>query len=427
MTWIRQPHVQDLLRSMAAGTTALSHEALDMLPRHRTVEYVRGLLTEHGVLQARDRYMAEFKIWAAAKLETVQGVSHRSIVERFIRWHQLKRLRKAASTGGVPEGLFLDAKQTTTAAIRFLNWLAADGREITDTGQEAIDRWYAAGPSTNARAEMFLYWAISHRHLPRLEIPRRELTDTSVFGHRERIQAIRSILTGQEASLSVRIAAGLVLLFGQPLDRIAGLTLEQVRVSAGAVELRLAADWLPVPDPFASLLRAWVNGRSNLQTAAHQDSPWLFPGTMPGAHITPRTLSAALRNHGVPARLGRMAAWRQMVRDAPPSVLAELLGIHPATAMPTSPGPTSPGMPASSPLDDPGAVGKHDPGRMVAKVGLDKRGGRDRFAGTGVEPARGQPITARLPACTLIKSRDAAPARSLPQEILAAWEVTATT
>jgi len=40
----------------------------------------------------------------------------------------------------------------------------------------------------------------------------------------------------------------------------------------------------------------------------------------------------ALRKLGAPALASRTATWRQLVKDAPPAVLAEALGISPATA-----------------------------------------------------------------------------------------------
>jgi hypothetical protein len=40
-----------------------------------------------------------------------------------------------------------------------------------------------------------------------------------------------------------------------------------------------------------------------------------------------------LRAAGVPVLAARMGTWRQLVREAPPSILAAALGIAPVTAM----------------------------------------------------------------------------------------------
>lgn len=335
MVWIRKKHVSALLRSIASGGIDLTHEALDVLPYSGTSEYIRGLLVEHGILPPRDIYLAKFLTWSAAKLTTVTDPAHRSVANRFIRWHQLKRLRKeAVAKGLVSRGLFLSVKQSTTVALKFLNDLTEQGRDLADVDQRIVDRWYASGPSTNALAELFLYWAMTHKHIRKVDLPRRKAANSPAFGHGQRIAAIRMILTEDKLSPALRIAAGLVLLYGQPLNRIASLTTDRIRISDARVELCFTSEWLPVTEPFASLLRTWTIHRSNLQTAAHNaDSRWLFPSTTPGQHLAAALISKRLKAQGIPAQLGRTAAWRHMVRDAPPSVLAELLGVSPATAM----------------------------------------------------------------------------------------------
>jgi hypothetical protein len=59
LTWIRQSHVQSVLRELARHPT-LTHEVLDQLPAGRTTDYMRHLLVEHGVLPSRDERLARF-------------------------------------------------------------------------------------------------------------------------------------------------------------------------------------------------------------------------------------------------------------------------------------------------------------------------------------------------------------------------------
>jgi hypothetical protein len=54
---------------------------------------------------------------------------------------------------------------------------------------------------------------------------------------------------------------------------------------------------------------------------------------MPGRHIDAAHVANKLRAAGVPLLAARMGTWRQLVREAPPSVLAAALGIAPVTAM----------------------------------------------------------------------------------------------
>lgn len=67
--WLRQnPAAQDLLRQLTQAGTRLSHTDLDQLGGTRTVEYLRGLLVEHGALPPRDRHIARFECWLDTKL-----------------------------------------------------------------------------------------------------------------------------------------------------------------------------------------------------------------------------------------------------------------------------------------------------------------------------------------------------------------------
>jgi hypothetical protein len=93
------------------------------------------------------------------------------------------------------------------------------------------------------------------------------------------------------------------------------------------------ADWLDVPEPVAALLRQHLRDRSNMTTAANPASPWLFPGQLAGEHHSYRRLVRVLHQLGIPARASRLAAWRELVREAPPAVLADALGVPPGTAI----------------------------------------------------------------------------------------------
>jgi len=54
---------------------------------------------------------------------------------------------------------------------------------------------------------------------------------------------------------------------------------------------------------------------------------------MPGDHLDRGHLLVVLRNAGIPVLAARNATWQHLVRQAPPQVLAQALGINPATAM----------------------------------------------------------------------------------------------
>ncbi|BBX96694.1 hypothetical protein [Mycobacterium lacus] len=70
LTWIRQSHVQSVLRELARHST-LTHEVFDQLPAGRTTDYMRNLLVEHDVLPSRDERLARFQSWAVAAQQRI--------------------------------------------------------------------------------------------------------------------------------------------------------------------------------------------------------------------------------------------------------------------------------------------------------------------------------------------------------------------
>jgi hypothetical protein len=145
LTWIRQPHVDRVLRDLARHPT-LTHEVIDQLPAGRTTDYMRNLLVEHDALPSRDERLARFQSWAGTAQQRITTEDHRKLVARFIRWSLEKRLR---SMSPVTDSAFLRAKQTVTVTIEFCNWLAAEhNTTVEEVTQAHIDLWQSAGPTT---------------------------------------------------------------------------------------------------------------------------------------------------------------------------------------------------------------------------------------------------------------------------------------
>jgi hypothetical protein len=334
VTWLRNRAVSKLLHQLALGEVELRHEALDALPASRTVEYIRGLLVQNGALVRRDERLATYQRWLETKLVTVDDAEQRRLIQAFGRWHLIPHLRQQAEQGGVTPNTFLRAKQSSTVAIGLLAWLGARGRTVKDWTQHDLDAWFSAGPSTRKHALPFVYWAMNTRRARRLRVPLWEPRTHPKLGEQQRLEALRRLLLDDGIALQLRVAGSLILLYGQPADRIAELSLDRVSApDEDAVRVRLAADWVDVPEPLSTLVRAHLAGRPNMQTAANKDCPWLFPGNMPGRPMNVDGLVTKLRKVGVPVMATKTGAWQQFVREGPPSVLAEALGIAPVTAM----------------------------------------------------------------------------------------------
>jgi hypothetical protein len=71
----------------------------------------------------------------------------------------------------------------------------------------------------------------------------------------------------------------LLLLYAQPPVRIAALKTAAVDVTDNKVRISLAAEPIPVPDPFAGMLNGHLHNRPNLRTSAGMAAqPMALPG-----------------------------------------------------------------------------------------------------------------------------------------------------
>lgn len=333
--WLRNSRLAAAtLNDLAAGRTPLTHEGLDELPSSLTIEYIRELLITSQILPPRDRHLATFRRWVRTKQNTIGSADHRALIQRFVRWDVDRKLTQHAEAGDVPAAVMLRAKQRITVAIQFLEWLDRRDVDLPNCTQHDIDAWLGSGPTTRWNSTPFLNWARKQRLLRGIAIPPRTIRTSPTIGNNERTQHLRAVLLHDELPMHYRLIAAFVLLSGQSLSRIVSLTRDHVDVSGPATRLLLADDdWIDLPEPIATLLRSYLVGGWNTRTAANAGTKWLFPGGMPGQHLHIHRASDALRTAGIPVLAARNSTWLQLVREAPPAVLARTLGISPRTAM----------------------------------------------------------------------------------------------
>lgn len=122
-----------------------------------------------------------------------------------------------------------------------------------------------------------------------------------------------------------RVVALLILLYAQPLIKIARLTLADVG-GPGCV----SAPPRGTDPPFATVLLDHIATRSNQTTATKPASTLLFPGRRTDQPIQNRLAAATRRRLGIPDLNGRTRAIRELLIQAPPAVVVSLLGYHPA-------------------------------------------------------------------------------------------------
>jgi hypothetical protein len=105
-------------------------------------------------------------------------------------------------------------------------------------------------------------------------------------------------------------------------------------LDAGHTALTLGTTPISIPEPLAGHLHDLTQQRHHLsQVPAGGPGPWLFPGLHPGQPVLPATISHRLARIGVDTVTGRASALLQLAGELPPTVVADLLGLRPKTAI----------------------------------------------------------------------------------------------
>jgi hypothetical protein len=328
LTWLRRAGVRDLLTRLAAGDIPLNHEALDKEPNSLRVEHLRSLLIHHKLLPDRDHYLALFERWLTGKLDAVEDPDVRRPVESFARWHHLRRIRSLSGDGNPTRGPVHSAKQEITETIKFLTWLkTTHGRTAASCVQGDVDAWLADGPTTRHAIRTFFVWAVKNRTCSNVTMGHRQAKIVPVLTQEQRLAMLKACLTDDVDTLTYRVAATFLLLYAQPIVKIAAMRSADVIITPGGLRLSLGErDPAPVPEPFASLLIEHLASRPNMRTGSSTGSEWLFPGYRPGRHIHPNTLMERLRELGINLLGARNASLRGLVAEVPAPLVAEMLG-----------------------------------------------------------------------------------------------------
>jgi hypothetical protein len=143
----------------------------------------------------------------------------------------------------------------------------------------------------------------------------------------------RRLITDDAISVADRVAAGLVVLYGQTVTRVAKLTRSDLQRNPNAETVVVVLDGNPVPihDPFATLIELLPQRRTN-GVSDQFDSPWLFPGRKAGEHISAVILGNRLRALGIEPRNMRNTARAQLAAEIPAAMLGKLIGVSDGTA-----------------------------------------------------------------------------------------------
>lgn len=328
LTWKRSSTVRALLLGLASGDIPFSHDGLDAAGQSRQVSHLRSLLEHNGLLPQRDEPLARFQTWLACKLDATSEPVVRAPVEQFATWHHLHRLRRMSTSGQTSHGPTHSARQEINETLKFLSWLyETHHRTAATCRQQDVDEWLATGPTTRTKIRTFIVWANRSKINTALHLEAPQPKGTRLLTQDHRLAWIKALLHGDAESLPYRVAGTLLLLYAQPVAKIVALPTAAIVIAAGETRISLGVEPVPIPEPFASMLKDHLHNRSNLRTAGGlKINPWLFPGHRAGKHLEHHTMMLKLRTLGINLLGARNSALQNLVAEIPPPVVAHLLG-----------------------------------------------------------------------------------------------------
>lgn len=328
--WLSKPHVPPILHALARSQVPLTHDGLSTLEPLKSVVHARDLLIASGVLPPVDRNLVLLEQWLPGWLDQITDPDQRKTLQTYATWQILRQLRTTAANG--PLGHYRDqnARHRLRIAATFLDYLAGRGVNLAGCGQADLDRWFATATNSRQRAgRPFLRWTIRTQRMPRLRLPPTREPTPKPISLRQRVELLRRIHAGDGMDSIERVIGMLILLYAQPLSRITRLTIGDITTDEqGQMLIRLGDPPAPIPAPFDAIVNDYLATRPNLTTATNPNSNWLFPGRRAGQPLHPTSIRHRLSTIGIPNLPGRSRALREMLLQAPPAVVAGMLGYH---------------------------------------------------------------------------------------------------
>jgi hypothetical protein len=318
----------ELLQDLDAGHIPLTHESLDALPKPKAAEHVRALLIGAGILDPDPgRALRRLENTIPDLLASLSD-EHRKLATRWSKWAVLPRLRSIDGHGRLATAAS-NARRKIEQTAGFLTELQDAGRDLAECTQHDVDAWFAGPGAARWLVGPFLTWARQRRRLPRsIILPAGYKGTTEAPADAEERWQVAQRLAREDGLDPVdRIAGALIVLYAQPLARIVALTTDDVIVTDTGTSLKLGADALELPEPFATIIQQLPH-RRRASTAEQLPTRWLFTGSHAGRPLSVNALGTRMRAIGVQPRRFRIAAAEQLAREIPPAMLAGVLGLR---------------------------------------------------------------------------------------------------
>ncbi len=329
--WLETSFATNSIKRLSTGELAMTHRAIDALGHTLAVSRFRAELVTAGLLPARNEIVAKLEVWITAQIDAIADTADRQMVDAFSTWWVLRRVRHRDTAGETTNARW--ARKQIARAIEFLAFLHHLRLTLATCTQADVDLWLA-GPPSRRGARDFVRWAHRRGLCSELVIANRvQGWPTRQLAPGVHEQTVRRLLSDNTIGLVDRVSGLLVACYGQLPARLVRLTVDDISIDDTTVTIRFGRDRVALAEPVAVFVSALIEtrrGRSATDSTAA--SRWLFPGGFAGRHLDPETLANRLRQLGISAAKLRTDVLLDLAADIPPAILADLIGLYPATA-----------------------------------------------------------------------------------------------
>lgn len=321
-----------VLCQLVTGEQDITHEAVDLLLRPG-VGMLRSFLVSTGTLPERNERLHSFEQWIHRTSESITGETDRRAFTGFARWRHLRRAR----THELTEAQYAGQRRELAQIRALLDMLHSHRMSLYQLDQTTLDAWQAEGPFERWRVKPFLEWCRQNKSCRQLTLytpPARPLPAVFRVSEQDRAAVLKRILDPeQKIDPGLRLAAGLVVLYGFRSHAIVSLALTDIIDDSSGIWIRLGHDPLRLPDELEECARQAIRNRRVLRFGGMtEDTQWLFPGPLQNRPITSKALRDRLRTLDVRPEDYRSTALGHIAQQLPSPVLARLTGLNPITA-----------------------------------------------------------------------------------------------
>ncbi|WP_199199044.1 hypothetical protein [Amycolatopsis sp. CA-128772] len=331
LAWLSGTKVHTLLERLGHDQRPLSHEVLDEFPASKTLDHLRSVLVATGALPARDERLVGLQRWITTTVAARTDPAQRRVLHGYAVWHHLRRLRQRLGEEHTNRAQDLNVRCHVTAAVNFLDWLAAHDAALDSCTQPLVEQWMA-NPKASYRDETghFIRWSVQHRYATGLTYGTTRWTGPrGSLDTEQRWADARRLLHDDTLSIGDRVAGLLLLLYAQRTATITQLTVDHVHLTPDTVKITFGKSPIILAEPLAGLVRELVaTRRGKARIGAPDDVPWLFPGKRPGRPLGDDRLGQRLQEIGLQPRQDRSTALLALATELPAAMLARMLGVH---------------------------------------------------------------------------------------------------